>query len=88
MDKISPSNVTNALSLLNEAAATHQEGINAKHTDRQEDSDTENDSRCPIFDRFFNNGGSRAILNMTVVTPNKVEQIWIAIESKINTSFR
>lgn len=73
MGQIPPSNITNALRLLAEAVATHQDENNTQHAERPDDSGKENDSLCPIFDVLYNNGGSSAILNMTNFTPEKVE---------------
>lgn len=41
-----------------------------------EESDTETDSVSPILDRFYANGGSKTLLEMSNFTMNEFERLW------------
>lgn len=77
MQSISAGDVTNALTLLADAASKHRDEITEYDAESDvPDSDDENDSTCPVFDSFYNDGGSGAILSMTNFPPDKFNHIW------------
>lgn len=88
MNEISRNNVTQALSLLAETAAEHLDAIEQYDPEPDcPDSDDDNDSSSPIFDKFYDSGGSGAILQMTNFTPDKIESIWLNMEDSITQVF-
>lgn len=64
MDPICSGKVTTALNLLAEEAEQHWDDIQVHPTEGQKKSDEENDSRSPVFDSFYNEGGSAAIISL------------------------
>ena len=81
MPPVSTNTVANALSMLAEAAASHREDIDRYDAEpEQVDSDDENDSQCPVFDMYYNNGGSASILSLTYFTPDVFESLWNVVE--------
>lgn len=86
MDPISSGNITTALILLSETETTHKDQINGQSAKRQQNYNKENDSYCPIFHQFYNNGKLDATVNMINFTPDKMEFIWNFIEKNVNIS--
>lgn len=41
-----------------------------------DESDVENDSQSPIFDRFYTNGGSQMLIEISNFTFNEIERLW------------
>ena len=41
-----------------------------------EESDIKNDSQPPIFDRFYANGGSQRLIEMSNFAYNEIERLW------------
>lgn len=42
----------------------------------QQDTDEENDSECPIFDSFYESGGSAGITKMINFDPKEFDTVW------------
>ena len=87
MQPISSNGINKSLKLLAEAADNHQHYIEQHNPDKIIDSDEENDSPAPLFDRFYIDGGSAAIKNMTNFSPDRIEFIWNSIEDEIDEKF-
>ena len=87
MQPISSNDINTSLNLLAEAAENHQHDIEQHNPDKIIDSDEENDSPAPLFDRFYIDGGSAAIKNMTNFSPDRIEFIWNSIEDEIDEKF-
>lgn len=51
------------------------------------DPDEENDSICPVFDKFYNDGRKGAIYSMAKFFPEKFEQIYSCIEEALKRAF-
>ena len=86
---VSKNIVANSLSLLAEAAAAHREDIDQYQAESAAaDSDEENGSQCPIFDMYYNNGGSASIISLTNFAPHVIESIWNVVEEPLVQSLR
>lgn len=73
--------VTDALRLLADAAADREHELNCYSAQPDnEDSDEDNGSDCPVFDKFYENGGSAAISAMTNFNPGHLERLWKKVE--------
>lgn len=84
MQPITPTDATRALNLLAEAAVEREQELQQYAAEpEQSDSDEETDSDMPIFDQFYEQGGSAAIVSMTNFDPQKLFQIWEAIEDYV-----
>lgn len=63
--------------LLSEAAGELENNLNEYPNEPEQiDTDEENGSECPIFDRFYESGGSSAIESMINFDPAEFEIIW------------
>lgn len=81
MEPLTTSDVTNALSLLAETAENHKNNI----LDHNSNADCpytedENDYPYPVFDKFYNDGGSTSVISMINLSPEKFEFIWQRVE--------
>ena len=76
MQPISGDDFTAALQLLADAAVDREHEI-SKYSAEAENSDTDddNDSDPPIFDQFYDRGGSAGIISMTNYTPDELLEI-------------
>lgn len=72
-----PGDISKALRLLAEAAAERDVELRQYPTDAEkEDTDEEPDSECPLFDKFYDEGGGSAIQNMTNFSPLEFQTLW------------
>lgn len=84
MQTLTTCDVTNALTLLAEAVAHHCDDTEKLNVVSDvSESDEENDSSCPVFDKFYNDGESGAIYPKTNFSPEKFEQIYSCIEEAL-----
>ena len=84
MANLTAYDATRDLRLLEDAAIERQTTL--AEYDRASapvESDDENDSDCPIFDLFYDSGGSRSIVKMTNFTPRKFLAIWNAVSGDV-----
>ena len=52
-----------------------------------DESDVENDSLSPIFDRFYANGGSQTLMEMSNFNFNEIERLWHRCRTVLTQSF-
>ena len=77
MQPITDNEIGNALNILADVAADRQNSLEQYPTRPHiADSDDEPDSQSPIFDQFYQRGGSSAILTLTNFTPTEFFQLW------------
>jgi len=77
MEPYQPSHAFQALRMLSDGAERHRDGF-TKYADRadSDDSDTDNDSLGPVVDTFLENGGSKAVCDMTNFTLSEFSYLW------------
>ena len=80
-------NASNALQVLAETVADHEADVAQYSQGDNVQSDEENESSCPVFDRFYESGGVEGIKNMTNFTPSQFNQLFNYIEEKVNTLY-
>lgn len=87
MNAFNGQDATSALNLLSEVSLRRDEEIGNynTHPDR-ESSDDEQDSPCPYFDQFFDQGGNGAIRDMSNFSPREFELLWILLETFIKSN--
>lgn len=61
--------------MLAEAAGKHRQEIEHLTSDPRENFDEENNSNNPVFDNFYSEAGSAAIIGIINFTPDKIEMI-------------
>lgn len=85
---ISTQEAANALAQLAEVHDDRNAELNQYAANRDPvESDDENDSPTPIFDAFYNSGGSATILAMTNFTPQEFERCWDIIADFVRTNW-
>lgn len=85
---LSPNKVTNALTLLAEAAADYHDNFQRYGgAPGIPYSGEDNDSDGPVFYRFQDDGGSGAILRMSSFPPDKSEKVWELVQEEVHRQF-
>ena len=78
----------NALRLLADAAVEREAVIDEYDIDPQkEDSDDEYAPTSPVFDKFYNAGGSEAITQMTNFDVNEFGELWLLLQDHVSKSW-
>ena len=72
-----------ALQLLATASIDRRNELEAFEDERPEDSDEDNGTHAPIVDRFYEQGGAKAIVEMTKFNPAQFIGIWAGFEALI-----
>ena len=76
MQPISGDDTTAALQLLADAAVEREHEISKCSAEADNsDTDEDNDSDTPIFDQFYDRGGSAGIISITNFTPDEFLEI-------------
>ena len=83
MPPISQSQAATALQLLADAAVERNNEIYRYEQDDAAETDEEADSESPTFDRFYEQGGSAAIIEMTNFDPTQFLGVWYGFEEII-----
>ena len=79
---------TNALQVLTDVAAERQNGLEQFSVQPYlSDTDEEDDSESPIFDRFYESRGGRAIVSMINFDPTEFQIIWANYREFIITNY-
>ncbi len=89
MDSLSPSKVQGSLQLLAGLAAAQEEELNnySKETVHS-DSEEEDDTNCPIFRSFYNDGGgAKAIMNMTNFSTCEFRRLWRVVDGFVSANW-
>ncbi len=84
----SAAKVTHALKVLGDIQEKRDEEI-AKYPSEaiHEESDIESDSKSPLFDRFYANGGSKTLLQMTNFNCREIDHLWHRFHTVLNEKF-
>ena len=85
--KMNSARAEDALRLLGEIAAEREHELSNYPTTREQESDTEADEESPIFNSFYNSGGSESIMKMTNFTPNEFRTFYGTLQSHIMTKW-
>ena len=72
-----------ALQLLATASNDRRNELDAFEDERPEDSDEDNGTDAPIFDRFYEQGGAKVIVEMTNFNPAQFIGIWAGFKALI-----
>ena len=81
MQPISGDDATVALQVLADAVVHRGQDISKYSAEAENsDPDVEIDSDTPIFDQFYERGGSARIISMTNFTPDEHVEIWDSIK--------
>ena len=83
MPLITQSQAATALQLLADAAVERNNEISRYEQDDAAETDEDVDSESPTFDRFYEQGGSAAIIEMTNFDPTQFLGIWCGFEKII-----
>ena len=76
-----------ALQLPATASIDRRNELVAFENERPEDSDEDNGTDAPIFDRFYDHGGAKAIVEMTNINPAQFIGIWAELEAFILANY-
>ena len=88
MENFTASDANSALNLLSDIALRRQEEISTFNVTRDLlSSDDENDSPCPYFDQFYNQGGSESIAEMCNFDATEFEFLWQLSQSFITQNY-
>lgn len=88
MANISKQLATPSLHVLTEAVSQQWDNTNdSSARSAIQNSDEEDDSRCPKFDRFYNGGDAGAILERTQFHEDFVERIWKGLKGSLVDTF-
>ncbi len=84
----SAAKVTHALKVLGDIQEKRDEEI-AKYSSEaiHDESDIESDSKSPLFDRFYANGGSKTLLQMTNFNCREIDHLWHRCCTVLNEKF-
>jgi hypothetical protein len=84
----SSAKVSHALKVLAQLREKREEEMAGLPTDAiHDESDVENDSLSPIFDRFYANGGSQTLIEMSNFNFNEIERLWHRCSTVLTQSF-
>jgi hypothetical protein len=84
----SSAKVSHALKVLAQLREKREEEMAGLPTDAiHDESDVENDSLSPIFDRFYANGGSQTLIEMSNFNFNEIERLWHRCRTVLTQSF-
>ena len=77
MSTFKDTDAANALRLLAEAAVERNEDLEMYAAEPYlEDTDDENDSECPVFDTFYEQGGSSSIISVINFDVQEFDTLW------------
>ena len=84
MAAVTPESAANTLRLLADVAVERENDLEQfSSSPDQRSSDEETDSRSPLFDTFYNQGGAAAIVSMANYDPSQFDTLWRNLESFI-----
>ena len=77
MSTFKDTDAANALRLLAEAVVECNEDLDMYAAEPDlEDTDDDNDSECPVFDTFYEQGGSSSIISMITFNVQEFDTLW------------
>ena len=80
-------NPSRAVEALSDITNRHVDDIENHIDDEVLDTDEENDSNCPIYDSFYNDGGSQSIKAMCNFDSTQFFELWIMIEDYVSKNW-
>lgn len=88
MSSFNRGHAADALRLLAERSILREEDVRQYNKDPDlDESDTEADSPCPIFDRFYEEGGAEGIKQMSHFDPMQIEKMWLEIFEHVSATY-
>ena len=88
MAYLSPSEAQNALRQLSDAALERETELDQFCTTPDlRDTEDKNDSRAPLYDTFYQEGGAGAILSMTNFDPQQCDTLWGHMQDYVLENF-
>ena len=87
MAEFSQQDAVSALNLLAEVSLRHEQEIANYSANVNQNMEDDLDSNSPYFDEFYNEGGAKAIKELTNFYPAQFEEIWLIVQEFITKNY-